>query len=550
MRPIKLVCRDPVVVLDWGGSTTWSTDCRTSRCRGANQHELTSGRVPRKKLYRVGVVVVVATFNVRDFGATGRGIDDDTQAFQNAAAMIEREHGGELLIPAGVYLVGRQDPLAGRPGLGYAYRGQPILEIANCVFPIVIRGAGEQSTVLKARPGLFYGAFDPTTGDPHANAGYYDQAPIVRFLERDYAAFPYPAMINLAHNRGPVLIEDLSLDGNQDALELGGYYSDPQYQLPATGIRAYNNDDVTIRRVTSHHQGLDGVTIGWNYGDLQGLERPDTITPHRLERVTCDTNGRNALSWVGGNGLEVRRCTFARSGLGRITSAPGAGLDIEPEDNPICRHGRFQETVFLDNAGAGMIADLNGNPNYRDVSVDVTFDHCVFYGSDRPAGHAVWPYRPGLRFNDCTIYGHVVNAFGSGNPDLATQFHHCRFEDRNPIPAGEALIETQGDNLLFDHCVIVAVRKRALWVDDGATREIFRNCVIVHRYGGLNPGDFQSLMRGSDLQDVTFLEDLLGIAPGTNPRWWINVGSLRWNNVYVAGPRVAWGAVGGRTGVI
>jgi dienelactone hydrolase len=46
------------------------------------------------------------TFNVRDFGATGDGTNMDTAAFQNALDTCAVSGGGEVMVPAGKYLIG------------------------------------------------------------------------------------------------------------------------------------------------------------------------------------------------------------------------------------------------------------------------------------------------------------------------------------------------------------------------------------------------------------------------------------------------------------
>ena len=47
-----------------------------------------------------------ATLNVRDFGATGNGTNRDTAAFQKALDACAVAGGGEVLVPAGTYLIG------------------------------------------------------------------------------------------------------------------------------------------------------------------------------------------------------------------------------------------------------------------------------------------------------------------------------------------------------------------------------------------------------------------------------------------------------------
>lgn len=47
-----------------------------------------------------------ATYNVRDFGATGDGVTKDTRAFQSALDACAVAGGGDVLVPAGRYLIG------------------------------------------------------------------------------------------------------------------------------------------------------------------------------------------------------------------------------------------------------------------------------------------------------------------------------------------------------------------------------------------------------------------------------------------------------------
>src|SRR5262245_13158447 len=46
------------------------------------------------------------TFNVRDFGAVGDGTNKDTVAFQKAFDACAINGGGEVVVPAGNYLIG------------------------------------------------------------------------------------------------------------------------------------------------------------------------------------------------------------------------------------------------------------------------------------------------------------------------------------------------------------------------------------------------------------------------------------------------------------
>ena len=53
-------------------------------------------------------MITGAPVNVLDYGADPTGVANSTDAFAAAAAAIEAQDGGKLVIPAGTYIVGKQ----------------------------------------------------------------------------------------------------------------------------------------------------------------------------------------------------------------------------------------------------------------------------------------------------------------------------------------------------------------------------------------------------------------------------------------------------------
>jgi hypothetical protein len=82
--------------------------------------------------------------NVRDFGALGDGLHDDTQAFMNAANALEPA-GGEVYAPAGVYVI-RPSGLSPRGGLELFGRSN-----------ITLIGDGLQDTTIRMAAGTYDG---------------------------------------------------------------------------------------------------------------------------------------------------------------------------------------------------------------------------------------------------------------------------------------------------------------------------------------------------------------------------------------------------------
>lgn len=463
----------------------------------------------------------------KDCGAKGDGATNDTDAFQKAAAIIQEAGGGTLVIPKATYIVGRQTH---EPGKDPYYRYEPIFEVKD-LDGLVIEGNG---AVIRLESGLRFGSFDKETGEPF-------EPPSMPFLDLAYRV-GVGNMIFVTGSKN-VEIRDLELDGNLSELIIGGQWGDTGRQIEAYGLRLYNNTDVIVERVHSHHHALDGIIIGW-----RNLKESDPPTLHTLKDCVFEYNGRQGLSWVGGRGLKAYRCKFnftqRATNQGKpFGSAPGAGLDIEAEDS-ICRDGYFEDCEFLDNGGCGVVAD-SGDGGYT------KFVRCLFWGA---TSWSVWSAKPALKYEDCAFHGSVVHAFGSDDPDLATQWINCVFEDK-PTADGKAaygsfLAELNGElkNVTFDGCSFTANEKRSIWCDGAGAR--FVDCSITHKATSVRDGDFQCLIRGADLTGCHFKEEF---PPQPQAQWYIaSQGSriLKDKPTIVDGPHVRWGGPGGPTGEI
>jgi len=459
------------------------------------------------------------TLDVKQLGALGDGRHNDSAAFRAAAEKIQQAGGGRLIIPPGVYVVGEQ---VHEDGKFPYYKTLPIFSVKQ-VDGLIIEG---RNATLRLAPGLRFGSFDKMTGEPFKPkpGGFTDPA---------YAARA-GSMLQIHRSRN-VLIRNLELDGNSGSLVLGGYFGDVGRQLHAFGVELYNNSNVVVESVYTHHHGLDGILVGWG-----GLKETDPPTPHTLINVVSEYNARQGLSWVGGRGLRAYRCKFNHTGRGTFHSAPGAGLDIEAEDS-ICRDGYFEDCEFVNNIGCAMIAD-SGDGGYT------RFVRCTFWGVST---WSTWASKPGLIYEDCKIYGSAVHGYGSTNAALATRYVRCHFEDKDYGTNGvcrrsSALIEcsSRGDNITYEDCTVVANKTRSFWFDSGKGRKYLRGCRIVHRDQRAN-GDFVALLRGVHVENTRFEEDY---PPGGTMCYRIEAqGVTIGTNVFVSGPCVLWG---NRRGII
>jgi hypothetical protein len=399
----------------------------------------------------------VRTVTPEQFGALGDGRTNDTDAFAAMSRFITAAGGGTIELRATTYIVGRQSPDRRN---GYRFAPARIMHFSKCHTPLIIHGNGAR---LKCADGLRYGTFDPDTGRPNKHTLPYYGA------DKDLAS-PYFSMVGIEDCTAAVEITDLELDGNIERLTIGGQYGDADWQIGAVGIKLSNNlSSERVARVRSHHHPQDGLVID---GSMK------RTGPGRFEQVACESNGRQGCSIVGGHSYSFTGCRFNNSGQGRLSSRPGAGVDIEAEGKRI-RDLTFENCEFSNDRNAGLLAD-SGN------SEGATFRRCRFIGT---TGWSAWPNKPRFRFFQCTFVGSIVSAYGDADPSRATQFHDCTFRDDPALsPTGQVYDAKTAHpiaelpysrNVLFNRCRFLLTHAAVLpWTTNVV---IFSDCVMSQK---------------------------------------------------------------------
>jgi hypothetical protein len=354
--------------------------------------ELAAGVTPTNMEYCYG--------NPHRYNAVGDGVTNDIDAFQELSLVINQQGGGLVFFePGSNYIVGRQTFTGVADGRAYSLETNLFFD--GCTKTVVVEGNG---CTIKMADGLKHGAFDPVTGLAFAS--------VAPFTDLNYRSDPGYTIY--ARDCTSVVIRNLEVDGNIQNIDLGGPWGDTGYQCIAYGIAVSECDDVTVDNCWTHHHALDGV-----YVKYISLVETDEATPVTLRNVKSEYNARQGLSWTGGIGLTAINCKFNHTGRSTFSSQPGAGVDIEAESS-ICRNGMFINCEFIDNAGAGMVADQGD-------SADVAFHRCKFQGT---TVYAIWPKKPRFSFTDCLIIGQYVNPYNSTTiPEDATRFTRCVFTD-------------------------------------------------------------------------------------------------------------------------
>jgi hypothetical protein len=402
-------------------------------------------------IFSTASFAVAPVFRPEDFGALGNGIANDSSAFRRLSEAVNRRGGGVIELRAErTYVVGSQLPAEGR------WSPTPILEFSRLRMPLTIAGNGAR---LVAQPGLRFGTFDPRSG------GRVDHP--LPYLDQSDLAFPYHAMIFVRDCTAPVQVRDVELDGNLAELRIGGRFGDTGWQVPATGLLLTGNRDVEIiENVYSHDHGQDGAMF---------IGVPGRVGRTRVSKLVSRRNGRQGLSITGGRGYDLLDCEFSQSALGRVSSSPAAGVDIEAEATPI-EDVSFTRCRFVDNGACGLVADSGD-------SRDLRFSDCRFIGT---TSWSAWPNKPGSRFTGCTFVGSVVHAFADPDPARAARFMGCTFTDDPKLsPTAKVYTESgpivnlaQSENVLFDRCMFRLVASGLLpW----SWRATYRDCTMSQK---------------------------------------------------------------------
>ena len=462
--------------------------------------------------------------SVKDFGAVGNGVTNDTLAIQAACNFINAAGGGTLVVPAGTYLVGLQT-LTGVMGAGASWLFTPMFSFANCTKPVVLKMEG---AVIKLADGMRIGSFDPVTG-----AVYATTPP---FTDVNYRA-QAGNIIDVTDCVSFSLVGSCELDGNNDQMILGGQWGDINYQVLAHGIKVFDTLQTYIENVYTHHCGTDGVYSGWS-----AITSRDDYTPVTLVNVRSEYNGRQGLSWVGGIGLTATNCKFNFTGRAGVSSAPRAGVDIEPNAGGVCRYGQFINCEFIDNVGVGTLLDTGD-------SEQVSFHRCKIVGT---TARSIWPQKPFVSYRDCTIVGSAVNVYGSTtDPEAATKFFNCYFTDEvSYCPVGKTayvpsnlLVDfaTVANNVLLENCTILATTAR----NGNIQNAILRNCTIVCKAGtevaGMTDLQWVIVLWGSVVDNILILDEIVNV-PATG--YYVNLQNterfLGRNNLVSPASKIKW----------
>lgn len=269
--------------------------------------------------------------NIKDFGAKGDGVADDTQAIQNA---INSLNGGTLLIPNGTYMI------KGSKTDNNDYSEDIIV---NDVLGLKLKS---NITII-----------------------FESEKAILKMLPNNASTC---TILNLQECEN-VIIQGGTLDGNKDNQILhefttpsgqnGGYWSD-QWR---TCVLIYGyNKNITFKGINFINSVGDGVT-----GHTFNINKlPTNIT---VDSCYFDTIGRSGVHSGGGKNYVVTNCKFVNINKSIPNTCKISAIGVDIEANHIYLEQVLVDNCIFDNVENGVLA------NYCNNSVIIS--NCNFINS-------------------------------------------------------------------------------------------------------------------------------------------------------------------------
>lgn len=334
---------------------------------GASAQEDQAATLSTMADYLASIMPPGAVVNVRDYGAFGSGMADDTAAVKAAYDALAASGGGVLYFPAGVYLMTNSNPGAA------SWDNEVALWVKAS--NIHIRGAGRGATTLKLING---------TG-----------AHVIKFGQR---ADGTVTVSNCS-------VSDLSIDGNRLNIPTPNATDDHWQGIDvSTGCT-----NITLRDLTITQCAWYG--IGFQRGGFQGcLVENVTITNTGSDCIDCknddSTGNSNAIRHVRGENMGL---------LGSVViGTPAAGLDL-----------RSGWSAYDCDMFSGASADNRAFRTQKDQSATDTdiprfpqiFHSCRAYGTDQSGTMGFQINVRGNTVTDCTAWD-FGRGFDLTRPDL------------------------------------------------------------------------------------------------------------------------------------
>lgn len=259
--------------------------------------------------------------DVRGWGAAGDGVTDDTAAINAAALAVSNRGGGEVVFPAGKFIV-----------------SSPILIYSKTHY----RGAGRGATRVTASPGSNTDVFKTWNFDTMTGAGNTNEAPYGFSVKYMTVTGNYLKL----DEGGLVDDEDISWRVADEVLNTSG----SAFKIFGSGY------DIDVEVYNVAENALYGEAIGDNFENKEYATRI---------RITGRISGKEAVVWRGPSDIYFEYIIFGLAGLLPYTSRLTATTNTS--------------TIYPSMPVHGVVLD-NNRPYAGHVEIGLVHIYAVGYG--------------------------------------------------------------------------------------------------------------------------------------------------------------------------
>lgn len=163
------------------------------------------------------------------------------------------------------------------------------------------------------------------------------------------------------------------------------------------GVSIRYSTNITLENLTCSECWGDGININ-NNGDITTLCKNIYIN-----NCICDGNRRQGMSIENGENIYVNDSQFINTGSDNINTAPSAGADVEPLTNQFVKNVVFNNCIFANNYGGGIVG-VGKIINETDCSIqDLKIYNCKILNNKGNNGDACFSILrvSGIDIKDC-----------------------------------------------------------------------------------------------------------------------------------------------------